>query len=225
MENGKGQELGFLDLLIMILSIYVLGAIVVDTFVPIRPEVSHMLHVIDTMVCVVFLFEFLYRFFNAESKIKFMRWGWIDLLASIPNVDFLRIGRVARLFRLFRIVRAFRSTHYLVSYIFRDRIKGAFSSVVILSVLVIMFSSIGVLSFETAPNSNIKTAGDALWWAFTTVTTVGYGDLYPVTTEGRIIAVVLMVTGVGLFGTFTGFVTSWFMDERREKSEERKGEL
>ena len=219
MENGNKQELGFLDLLIMVLSIYVLAALVVDTFVPLRPEVSHMLHVIDTLVCVIFLFEFLYRFAKAESKLKFMKWGWIDLLASIPNVNFLRIGRVARLFRLFRIVRAFRSTHFLVSYIFRDRIKGAFTSVVILSVLVIMFSSIGVLSFETAPNSNIKTAGDALWWAFTTITTVGYGDLYPVTTEGRIIAVILMITGVGLFGTFTGFVTSWFMKEQQAEKE------
>lgn len=219
MENGKGQELSFLDLLIMVLSIYVLIAIVVDTFVPLRPEVSHMLHVIDTMVCFVFLFDFVYRFAKAESKLRFMRWGWIDLLASIPNVDFLRIGRVARLFRLFRLVRAFRSTHYLVSYIFRDKVKGAFTSVVILTILVIIFASIGILSFETAPKSNIKTAGDAIWWTFTTVTTVGYGDYYPVTPEGRIIGVFLMIMGVGLFGTFTGFVTSWFMDERKDKEE------
>lgn len=217
MENENGHELGFLDLLIMVLSIYVLIALVVDTFVTLRPEVSHILKVIDTLVCIIFLIDFISRFYKAENKLRFMRWGWIDLLASIPNVEFFRIGRVARLFRLFRIVRAFRSTHYLVSYIFRDKIKGAFTSVVILTILVIIFSSIGILSFETAPNSNIKTAGDALWWTFTTVTTVGYGDCYPVTPEGRIIGVFLMIMGVGLFGTFTGFVTSWFMDERQEK--------
>lgn len=220
MEKGKEPELGFLDLLIMVLSIYVLIAIVVDTFVPLRPEISSMLHVIDTMVCFVFLFDFVYRFFKAENKLRFMRWGWVDLIASIPNVDFLRIGRVARLFRLFRIIRAFKSTHYLLNYFFRDKVKGAFTSVVILTILVIIFALIGILTFETAPNSNIKTAGDSIWWAFATITTVGYGDYYPVTPEGRIIGIFLMIMGVGLFGTFTGFVTSWFVDERKEKSEE-----
>lgn len=219
MNQKSEQNIGFLDILIMLLTIYVLVALVVDTFVKLRPEVSQMLHVIDTAICFIFLFEFVYRFVKAKNKLRFMRWGWIDLLSSIPNVDFLRIGRLARLVRLFRLIRAFRSTHVLLSYVFRDKIKGTFTSVVILSVLIIIFSSIGILSFETAPNSNIKTAGDAIWWAFTTITTVGYGDLYPVTTEGRIIAVILMVTGVGLFGTFTGFVTSWFMDERKERGE------
>lgn len=61
---------------------------------------------------------------------------------------------------------------------------------------------------ETAPESNIKTAEDAIWWAFVTITTVGYGDRFPVTTEGRIIAALLMTAGVGLFGTFTGFIAS-----------------
>ncbi|MDX2322088.1 MAG: potassium channel family protein, partial [Moritella sp.] len=60
--------------------------------------------------------------------------------------------------------------------------------------------------------SNINTGIDALWWAFVTITTVGYGDYYPVTTGGRIIAALLMTAGVGLFGTFTGFISSWFVD-------------
>lgn len=82
----------------------------------------------------------------------------------------------------------------------------------------IIFGSISLLQVEHDANSNIKTAEDAIWWAFVTITTVGYGDKYPVTTEGRIIAAFLMVTGVGLFGTFTGYMTSWFVGSQKKES-------
>ena len=73
-----------------------------------------------------------------------------------------------------------------------------------------------MLNFENAPNSNIKNPEDALWWAFTTVTTVGYGDKYPVTTEGRIVAALLMTSSVGLFGIFTGFIACLFVAEDKK---------
>lgn len=73
--------------------------------------------------------------------------------------------------------------------------------------------SVSILQVETAPNSNIKTAEDALWWSYTTITTVGYGDRFPVTTEGRLIAVVLMTTGVALCGTFAGYIASLLMSK------------
>jgi len=87
----------------------------------------------------------------------------------------------------------------------------------VLAILLIIFSSIGILAIETDPNSNIKTAEDAIWWTYTTITTVGYGDKYPVTTEGRILAMVLMTFGVGLFGTFTAFVASIFVSENKKE--------
>jgi voltage-gated potassium channel len=86
--------------------------------------------------------------------------------------------------------------------------------------LLVIFSALAILQVETDPNSNIKTAEDAIWWSYVTVTTVGYGDKFPVTTEGRIIASVLMTAGVGLFGTFTAFVSSWFLAEKKEEEEE-----
>jgi len=66
------------------------------------------------------------------------------------------------------------------------------------------------------PNSNIKTAEDALWWAYVTITTVGYGDRFPVTTEGRLIASLLMTAGVGLFGTFAGYISSLFIQTNQK---------
>nr|WP_317046583.1 potassium channel family protein [Adhaeribacter arboris] len=113
-----------------------------------------------------------------------------------------------RLIRLLRILRAFRSTKHLVNHIFKNRVQGTFSAGATITVLMVLFSAIAILQVETDPNSNIKTAEDALWWAYVTITTVGYGDKFLVTTEGRVIAALLMTIGVGLFGTFTAFVAS-----------------
>lgn len=217
----KVEKLNFLNLLIIILSFYVLGSLVVDTFFTLPPEIAKVLNYVDNFICGVFLLDFIIRFRQAENKLQFMKWGWIDLIASIPTLDFMRAGRLLRLIRLIRIIRAFRSTKHIVQHIFKNKVQGTLTSVAIIAVLMLLFSSIAILQFETDPNSNIKTAGDAIWWAYVTMTTVGYGDKYPVTTEGRIIAAVLMTVGVGLFGTFTAYVSSWFVKDNA-KSEEGK---
>lgn len=206
---GK-EQFRFLDLLIVILSVYVLIAIIVDMLVPLQPELHHLLMLIDDGICMIFLYDFLTRFFRAENKLRFMRWGWVDLVSSIPALPFVRYGRLFRLIKLFRILRAFRSIKVLAHYVFKNRATGTFTTVGIITILVVIFSSISVLLVESAPTSNIKTAEDAIWWSLETVTTIGYGDRYPVTTEGRMIGVVLMFVGVGLFGTFTAYVASWF---------------
>lgn len=149
-----------------------------------------------------------------------MRWGWIDLISSIPTLEVFRAGRTLRLIRLVRILRAFRSTRHLVQHIFRKRTQGAITAVSIIAILMVIFSSIAILEVENAPESNIKTAEDAIWWSYVTITTVGYGDKYPVTTEGRMIAMMLMTVGVGIFGTFTAFLASWFVGQQ-EKEEEK----
>lgn len=98
------------------------------------------------------------------------------------------------------------------------------TAVSIITVLIIIFSSISILMVETTPESNIKTADDAMWWTFETITTVGYGDKYPVTGEGRLIGVVVMVSGVGLFGTYTAYIASLFLDVAKKEEEEKKKE-
>ena len=140
-----------------------------------------------------------------------MRWGWVDLVASIPMIDIFRIGRLLRFVRILRVVKAFKSLKDFLDSYFENKAQGTLNSAIIVAVLMIIFCSITILQVERLPESNITTAGDALWWAFVTITTVGYGDHYPITLEGRLIAAVLMTTGVGLFGTFTAFVASWFV--------------
>ena len=214
---GTEQEkkLGLLDLLVLVLSVYVLLTLLIDTFFKLPIEVSKILEFLDNAICIFFLIEFSIRFYKAESKLQFMKWGWIDLISSIPNIDFLRAGRTLRLIRLLRILRAFRSTKHLMNHVFKSRAQGTLTTVSILAVMLIIFSSIAVLQLETDANSNIKTAEDALWWSYVTIATVGYGDKFPITTGGRIIGVLLMTGGVGLFGTFTAFISTWFLDDKK----------
>lgn len=220
-SEERKENLGFLNLIILLLSFYVLLALLVDTLFKLPPETSKLLTYIDNIICVVFLFDFIVRFRKAENKLAFMKWGWIDLIASIPTFDFMRAGRLLRVIRLIRLIRAFRSTKHIVQHVFKNKIQGTLTSVAIIAILMLLLSSVAILQFETDPNSNIKTAEDAIWWSYVTITTVGYGDKYPVTTEGRIIAVILMTVGVGLFGTFTAFVSSWFVKSNQEIPEKR----
>lgn len=216
MKELNENKIGFFDLLILILSVYVLIALLVDTFFSLSPELSKLLEFIDNIICIIFLIDFFYRFYKSPSKINFLKWGWIDFISSIPSFDILRYGRLIRVFRLLRILRAFRSIKFLSQQLFKNRTQSTFATVSLIAFLMIIFGSISVIQVEVDPNSNIKTAEDAIWWSFVTITTVGYGDKFPVTTEGRIIAAFLMVAGVGMFGTFTGYVASWFMGDRKK---------
>jgi voltage-gated potassium channel len=221
-ETNTENKLTVLNILVFILSIYVLGALVIDTVFKLQYETEELLIYIDHTICAFFFFEFCYNFYHAKNKVKFMHWGWIDLLSSIPLVGFLRAGRVFRLIRLIRVIRAFKTTKHVVSHVFANKIEGTLTSVFVIAILLLIFSSIAILQVEHDPHSNIKTAEDALWWAYVTITTVGYGDRYPVTSEGRILAAVLMTAGVGLFGTFTAYISSLFVANQRKVNSENK---
>ena len=219
--DQPSERLGFLNILILILSIYVLVALLADLFLDFPPEVTRVLGFVDNVICIFFLLDFFVRLRAAQDKWRFMKWGWIDLISSIPEIEFLRVGRALRLVRIIRILRAFRSIKHIINHIYRNRSQGALTTVAVLAFVLIIFSSISILQFEgDAPNANIRTAEDALWWSYVTITTIGYGDKYPVTTEGRIIAVILMTAGVGLFGTFTAFVSSWILADKKKQEEE-----
>ncbi|MBY5945992.1 potassium channel family protein [Photobacterium rosenbergii] len=224
MDNSHNKEearkIGAFQFFTLILSVYVLLALLVESIFKLPPDVADILRYADTAICFVFLSDFCIRFYQANNKAQFMKWGWVDLLSSIPMVDAFRYGRIVRVVRVLRIMRAVRSTKLIISYLFRKRMQGTFSLVSAVSILLVIFGAIAILQLEKGvEGSNIQYAGDAVWWAFVTITTVGYGDYYPITYEGRIIAGILMTAGVGLFGTFTGFVASWFLEEDEDKQD------
>jgi voltage-gated potassium channel len=120
----KFEKLGFMNILIIFLSIYVLIALMVDTFIKLPPEISkNPAFTRSYDLRDIFYLIFPIGFYKAESKLSYMKWGWIDLLASIPAVDVLRTGRAFRLIRLLRILRAFKSVHHLVNHIYQKKIQ------------------------------------------------------------------------------------------------------
>lgn len=213
------DKIDLIQIISLILSIYILGSLIIQTLFTLPPETTSLLDKIDFLICVFFLYDFFARFYKAKYKLQFLKWGWLDFVSSIPVLGVFQWARIARVVRIIRILRAFRSTKILLQYLFRNRSKGTLATAAMVSLLMVIFSSIAMLNFEKAPNSNIKNPEDALWWAFTTITTVGYGDKYPVTTEGRIVAALLMTSSVGLFGIFTGFIASFFVAEDQKKDD------
>jgi voltage-gated potassium channel len=210
------KEINLFNILILILSIYTLLSLVISTAFDLSNELTTLLNYIDNLICLLFLVDFFIRFKQSDNKLNFIKWGWIDLIASIPTIDILRAGRVLRIIRLVRVFRALKSTKLIYEHLNKNKKQSALTSVAMISFLMIIFSSISILQFEKDLNSNIKTAEDAIWWSYVTITTVGYGDKFPITTEGRVIGAILMTAGVGIFGTFTALVSSWFMENKKD---------
>jgi len=202
-------------MIILTLSLLVLGLLVMELVLDLPAETIRVLRWIDNIVCVLFFIDFVVRFRRAESKVQFMKWGWIDLLASIPEIGALRWGRIFAVLRILRLLRAVKSVRLLVEIVFQHRTRGGVASVFTITFLVLSLSSVSILLVERNPDSNIRTAEDAVWWGVTTITTVGYGDRFPVTLAGRCIAAGLMFCGVGLFGTLSGVIASFFLGNRR----------
>jgi voltage-gated potassium channel len=212
-DGAPASELknGSYECFILALSILSVANIVVAALVPL-PETRNVILVIDLVLSFIFLGDFAFRLFSAPTKRSYFvhQRGWLDLLGSlpIPSVRVFRLFRVARVGQLLREVGLAR----LLEAISRDRAGSALLVVVFLAILLLEVGSAAILAIEIrAPEGNIKDASDAIWYTYVTVTTVGYGDRYPVTNPGRVIGVLTMTVGVGLFGTLTGFLANAFV--------------
>jgi voltage-gated potassium channel len=190
------------------------------------PATRAILEAADFAICVLFLIDFLVSLIRAPRKVRYLvTWGWLDLLSSVPAVSILRLGRFARIVRLLRLLRGLRSTRTLAQFLIEHRAQSALLAALLLTVLLLVMGSITILHVETHPDSNIRGPADALWWSLVTLTTVGYGDRYPVTAEGRVVAAILMLCGVGLIGILTGFLASWFLAPGEREQEDELAEL
>jgi voltage-gated potassium channel len=199
--------------LMIILSVYLVLAMAATEITAVPEQMRDLLEWVDLAVCAIFFVDFIIQFVKAENRLRyFFTWGWLDLISSIPSVGFLRYGRLARVLRIIRVLRAFKAGRIVVTYLLRRRRYTAIVSLGVISTSLIVFSSLAILAFEPGMGGHIDNAAEALWWAVCTMATVGYGDVVPVTFEGRIIATVLMFAGVGLFAAMSGIVASWLVE-------------
>ena len=221
-DDELRQRLNPWDWLVLVVAIVSLLLVVLETFLHIPPSVLSVLRKVDTASCVIFLADVFVRWRREKYAANYWRWAWLDVLASIPFEPAFRSLQAIRIYRFIRLIRVLKKLSTLTHGTTLNEKLLALPGVALVMVL---FSTMLIVEVERSiPNATIKTGGDALWWALTTVTTVGYGDTYPVTTEGRIIASVLMLIGIALFGSMSAIVTSKLIlpKETRDHEELRK---
>lgn len=206
------------NLILLFLYAYVIVAFLSDFMQPVNIKLQNYLRYGDAIACVFFITDTFWRAYKSKNKLKFWKTAWIELFTSIPNLAPLSMPNLFLFLRIIRGLRAVRASVEISKYFFNGRRNSALAFI-----SVVLFVSIGVggllvLNFESnMANANIKDSADAIWWAVTTITTVGYGDTYPITLEGRIVGMVLMFTGISLFGIVSGLLASWFLHSTNEQ--------
>lgn len=183
---------------------------VVIAFIPdlAAPELAGPLLYMDWFLTLVFAAEFTVRIAASFDRLAYLRGHWIDLLALIPLARGLR---VLRLVRLLRLVRAFAGMYRALANVERLANHRGLLRILTAWLVVMAGCSIALYAAENGVNAAVDSPWDALWWGITTMTTVGYGDVYPTTGEGRLAASVLMLLGIGLFSVVTATMTSFFV--------------
>lgn len=234
--NDKASRV--FDISLMTLIVFNVFLVIADTFV--LPEtLKKISSTIETVSVIIFSIEYVLRIWTADLlfpdkkvwkarlKYVFSFLALIDLLAIVPfylpffiRVD-LRVLRILRIIRLLRVFKLNRYTNAITSVfvVFKNKKDELLSSVFVVLLLMII-ASVLMFSIENEAQPQVfRNAFDALWWALATLTTVGYGDIYPVTSFGRILSSIIALLGIGLVAVPTGIISAGFM-ETVEKNKE-----
>lgn len=175
------------------------------------PDLRASFNVLSWAVWAAFAIDFAIRLWLAEHRWHYAKRHWYDV--ALVVLPFLRPLRLLRLLAFARVLN--RSV--------AGSLVGRVSTYVLgVAIVAVGLGALAVLDSEqNARGANITNYGDALWWACTTVTTVGYGDHFPITTEGRLVAVALMIVGIAMVGAVTASVAAWMIGQvERERSRE-----
>jgi voltage-gated potassium channel len=198
------------------------GAMSADTLAP-----------AEYLISFIFLAEFLLRFYAAPSRRAYLRAHWIDLLALLPMIRWLRFLRLGRFFRIVELARVLRLGLLVRVLVQLDRVTREMRDIatrnrvhMFLSIAIGLVAVGGTLvwALEHTINPAFRSFTDAIWWAFATMTTVGYGN-GPMTLPGRVIAAIVMVVGIGCFGVITATVTAYFVQQAPNNQQTTHDEL
>ena len=200
-----------------------------DTLPDLSQEADSALRLIEVVTVLIFTAEYLLRLYVAEKKIKFVFsfYGLVDLAAILPfyiasGID-LRSVRIFRLLRLIRILKLFR--YSLAVHRFHRALMIAKEELLLfgfVAVIMLYLSAVGIYYFENeAQPEQFKSVVHSLWWALTTLTTVGYGDMYPVTAGGKFFTFLVLMVGLGVIAVPTGLIASALSQARDEEKSRR----
>ncbi|HYO44785.1 MAG TPA: ion transporter [Candidatus Limnocylindrales bacterium] len=209
-----GTELKGIGYELFVLFVGVLS--VVNTAIVLLPftgNVQQVALLVDGLIVPVFLLDFVYRLRTAPSRRRYFlrQFGWADMLSIVPTFGLLRVFRIVRVIRLLRAYGA----RGMAGELDRTRALATFLLTLFLVIGVVEFAGMAIYVVESREAAgNIKNASDAVWWGFVTITTVGYGDRYPVTDVGRFIGTLLLFAGIALFSVLTGFIANAFLAPR-----------
>ena len=227
-EDNTTIEGKIFDYVIQSLILLSLISFSIDTL-PGNPDTLNVaLRIIEVVCVVVFSIEYVLRIYVAQKPFKyiFSFYGLIDLIAILPfyisrTVD-LRSLRVFRVFRIFRALKLIRYNRALKRFHIAFRIiREELILFAILSAIMIFLSASGIYFFENKAQPELfQSIFHSLWWAVVTLTTVGYGDVYPVTVGGKIFTFFVLVVGIGIVTVPAGLVASGLSKARQIEQEE-----
>jgi voltage-gated potassium channel len=188
----------------------------VETLPNLKPETRYLLRIIEIFCVVIFTVEYILRIYVADSKPRFIFsfFGLIDLLAILPfylsfGVDLrsLRALRFLRLFRVLKLVRYNKAMNHFVRAM--SSAKEQIFLFIFITMILIYFAAVGIYYFENeAQPEHFSSIFDSLWWAIITLTTVGYGDVYPITVGGKVFTFIILMIGLGIVAVPTGIISS-----------------
>jgi len=218
------------DLGIMFLILFSLISFSIETLPNLSPRIRNWLHISELIVMALFTIEYILRVAVADKKLHFILsfYGLVDILAIVP---FFVAGldlRAIRIFRLFRIIRLLKLLRYSQAI---RRFQAALVIAkeelilfIVMAILLLWLSAVGIYYFENdAQPEAFGSVFHSLWWAVVTLTTVGYGDVYPVTVWGRIFASVVLLLGLGVVAVPAGLVASSLTKVRQDETAVKDG--
>ena len=224
-DNKKSKYFAFFIQALILLSVITFS---IETIPNLKPQTRTILQSIELFSVIIFSLEYLLRIYVADNKPKFIFsfFGIIDFLAILPfylsfGIDLrsLRALRFLRLFRILKLVRYNRAMNHFTRAI--KSVKEEIFLFIFITIILIYFSAVGIYYFENqAQPEHFSSIFDSLWWAIITLTTVGYGDVYPITVGGKVFTFIILMIGLGIVAIPTGIISSALTKSVDKKEDE-----
>ncbi|MGL4336064.1 MAG: potassium channel family protein [Turicibacter sp.] len=203
------------EIIMMGLAIVVVIIAMIQLTMNLDPNINQLLNVIDLLVWIVFVLDYSIRLIRSENKRHFITHNKLDLITILPFNSLFRMFRILKVAKVLKLLKIVKATVFLST--FTKKLNKFITTnnfhIVLIAVIILIFLGSGLIYYVED-----MTFSDAIWWSLVTTTTVGYGDISPETGMGRIIASILMLTGIGFLGMLTGTISTFFLSPKSNKT-------